>query len=223
MPIHSIPGFTDPFSSMIHLLGAGVFFVLGFFLVARGRGSAGWMVSLAIFVFSVVFLLSMSGVYHLLAVGGGGRMVLQRLDHAGIFFLIAGSFTPVHAIMFTGWLRWGFLGLIWTLAITGITLTVIFFNSIPEWLSLGLYLGLGWFGLFSGVLLIRRFGFHFITPLLLSGLAYSLGGIGEYLRQPVLIPGIIGPHELFHVAVIAGIGLHWVFVYRCLEKTRGQE
>ena len=66
-------------------------------------------------------------------------------------------------------------------------------------------------------------GFHFITPLLLSGLAYSLGGIGEYLRQPVLIPGIIGPHDLFHVAVIAGIGLHWVFVYRCLAKTRGQE
>ncbi len=218
MPVHSIPGFADPFSSLIHLLGAVVFSVLGFFLVARGRGSAGRVVSLGLFVFSVVFLLSMSGVYHLLAVGGGGRMVLQRLDHAGIFFLIAGSFTPVHAVMFTGWLRWGFLSLVWALAITGITLTVVFFDSITEWLSLSLYLGLGWFGLFSGVLLMRRYGFHFITPLLLSGLAYSLGGIGEYFRQPVLIQGVIGPHELFHVAVIIGIGLHWRFVCRCLER-----
>jgi len=218
MPVHSIPGFADPFSSLIHLLGAVVFCVLGFFLTAHGRGSAGRVVSLGIFVFSVVFLLSMSGVYHLLAVGGGGRMVLRMLDHAGIFLLIAGSFTPVHMIMFTGWLRWGFLGLVWALAITGITLTVVFFDRIPEWLSLCLYLGLGWFGLFSGVWLMRRYGFHFITPLLLSGLAYSLGGIGEYLRRPILIQGVIGPHELFHVAVIAGIALHWRFVYRCLEK-----
>ena len=217
MTVHSIPGFADPFSSIIHLLGAVVFFVLTFFLVARGRGSAGRMISLAIFAFSAVFLLSMSGVYHLLTVGGAGRSVLQRLDHAGIFFLIAGSFTPVHAILFTGWLRWGFLSLIWTLAISGITLKVIFFDSIPEWLGLSFYLGLGWFGLLSGILLSRRFGFSFIKPLLYSGLSYSLGGIGEFLRFPVPIPGVIGPHELFHIAVIAGIGFHWYFVYRCLD------
>jgi len=160
MPVHSIPGFADPFSSMLYLLGAAAFCVPGFFLVARGRGSAGRVVSLSLFVFSVVFLLSISGVYHLLDAGGGARRVLQRLDHAGIFLLIAGSFTPVHMIMFTGWLRWGFLGLVWALAVTGATLTAVFFDRIPEWLSLGLYLGLAWFGLVSGVLLMRRFGFR---------------------------------------------------------------
>ena len=218
MTAYSIPGFADPFSSILHLLAAVVFSVLAFFLVARGRGSAGRMFSLAVFAFSAVFLLSMSGVYHLLALGGTGRMVLQRLDHAGIFLLIAGSFTPLHGIMFKGFKRWGILALIWTLAITGLTLKVIFFDSIPEWVSLSVYLGLGWLGLLSGYWLGRRFGFAFVKPLLYSGLAYSFGGITEYFRWPVLIPGVIGPHELFHIAVIAGIGYHWHFICRCLDK-----
>jgi len=218
MPIHSLPGFADPFSSIVHLVGALAFAVLAFFLIARGRGRAGDIVALAIFAFSVVFLLSMSGVYHLLAAGGSGRMVLQRLDHAGIFLLIAGSFTPVHGILFTGFWRWGVLALIWALAIAGITLKVIFFDSIPEWLGLSFYLGLGWCGLLSGFLLARRFGFSFIKPLFYSGLAYSLGGVADFLHGPALLPGVIGPHELFHVAVITGIGLHWRFVYCCLDQ-----
>ena len=58
----------------------------------------------------------------------------------------------------------------------------------------------------------------FIQPLVLSGLAYSLGGITEYFHWPVLIPGVLGPHEIFHVAVIAGIGFHWHFIGQCLNK-----
>ncbi len=219
MTVHSIPGFADPFSSMLHLLAAAVFSVLSFFLVARGRGSVGRMFSLAVFAFSVVFLLSMSGIFHLLPRGGTGRMVLQRLDHAGIFLLIAGSFTPLHSILFTGFWRWGMLSLVWTLAVAGITLKSIFFDSIPEWLGLSIYLGMGWLGLLSGFLLARRFGWSFAKPLLYSGLAYSLGGITEHFGWPILIPGIIGPHEIFHLVVIAGIGIHWYFIYQCLDKT----
>ncbi len=139
MTVNSIPGFADPFSSILHLLAAVVFCVLGFFLVARGRGSMGRMFS-------------------------------------------------------------------------------IFFDSIPEWLGLSIYLGMGWLGLLSGILLGRRFGLSFVKPLVCSGLAYSLGGITEYFAWPILIPGVIGPHEIFHVAVIVGIGIHWYFIYQCLDK-----
>jgi len=218
MTVNSILGFADPFSSILHLLAAVVFCVLGFFLVAHGKGSFGRMFSLAVFAFSVVFLLSMSGVFHLLALGSTGRMVLQRLDHAGIFLLIAGSFTPLHSIMFTGFWRWGILAMVWILAITGITLKSIFFDSIPEWLGLGIYLGMGWLGLISGILLSRRLGLSFIKPLVYSGLAYSLGGITEFFSWPILIPGVIGPHEIFHVAVIVGIGIHWYFMYQCIDR-----
>jgi channel protein (hemolysin III family) len=218
MEIYSIPGFSDPVSSLMHLLGAGVFAVLGFFLLRRGRGSAGRVLSLGIFVFTVIFLLSMSGVYHLLAPGGAGRMVLQRLDHAAIFTLIAGSFTPVHVILFRGFWRWGVLVLIWSLAITGLTLKVIFFESIPEWLGFLFFLGLGWVGLGSGIALWRRYGFTFIKPLVLSGAAYTLGGLLEFLRLPVVIPGVVGPHELFHVTVLVGIGFHGWFLFRTMEE-----
>lgn len=220
METYPIPGFSEPFSSLSHLLGAGVFALSGFFLLRKGRGSAARLFVLGVFVFSCVFLVSMSGVYHLLSPGGAGHAVLQRLDHAGIFVLIAGSFTPVHWILFRSWGRWGVLLLIWTLAVTGITLKATFFDSIPESLGLTLYLGMGWIGLATGISLWRRYDFTLIKPLVLSGVSYTLGGLLEFLRMPVLIPGVVGPHELLHVGVLAGIGFHFRFLFGVLERAR---
>lgn len=209
-----IPGFSEPFSSLSHLLGAGVFFCIGIWLVVRFRGHGGRSTALAIFVCSVVFLLSMSGVFHLLAPGGTARAVLQRLDHAGIFFLIAGTFTPVHGLLFeSGW-RWGILLVVWVIAVTGITLKSIFFTDVPEWLGLIFYLGLGWLGSVSAILLYRRFAFSFIRPLVYGAIAYTVGALMEFTRTPVIVPGVIGPHEVFHIAVLVGIGFHFGFVAR---------
>jgi len=213
-PIYAIPGFSEPFSSLSHLLAAGIFLGIGIWLVRHGRGHAGRVASLVIFIFTAVFLLAMSGVFHLLEPGSTGRMVLQRLDHAGIFLLIAGTYTPVHFILFTGWWRWGMLFIIWSLAITSLTLKTIFFNDIAEWLGLTFYLGLGWFGAVSGFLLYQRHGYQYIKPLIYGALAYTIGALMEFARSPELIPGIIGPHELFHVAVLFGIGYHFAFVFR---------
>ncbi|MGB5517845.1 MAG: hemolysin III family protein, partial [Gammaproteobacteria bacterium] len=85
----SIPGFSHPFSSFSHLLGAFVFLIYGIRLIYLARFNRGWAVAVAVFVISGVFLLSMSGVFHLLGQENAGRAVLQRLDHAGIFALIA--------------------------------------------------------------------------------------------------------------------------------------
>lgn len=213
----AIPGFSEPVSSLSHLIGAGACLVAGIVLLRRGRGSAARMFVLGVFVFSCVFLLSMSGVYHLLEPRGTGHAVLQRLDHAGIFLVIAGSFTPVHWLLFRGWARWGVLALIWTLAVTGITLKAIFFDDIPEWLGLSLYLALGWIGLASGIALWRRYGGSLVRPLVYSGLAYTTGAVLEFLRMPVIVPGVLGPHELLHLGVIAGIGFHFAFLFRALD------
>ena len=213
----AIPGFSDPVSSLSHLVSAGIFLIAGAFLLRRGREAAVRVFSLATFVVSAVFLLSMSGVYHLLDPQGTGHRVLQRLDHAGIFLLIAGSFTPVHVLLFRGWARWGVLLLIWVLAVTGITLKVIFFEDIPEWLGLFLYLGLGWIGLASGIALWRRYGGSLIRPLVYSGLCYTAGGLLEFFRVPILVSGVLGPHELLHFGVIAGIGFHFAFLFRALD------
>ena len=208
----SIPGFSDPFSSLSHLLGAFVFLNYGIRLIYLSRVNLSWTIAVAVFVASGVFLLCMSGVFHLLEHQGANRAVLQRMDHAGIFILIAGTFTPVHTILFTGFWRWGFLALIWALAISGITLKSIYFDEMAEWTGLAAYLGLGWMGILSAYLTHRLHGFTIIKPLLYGALAYTFGASLEFLRLPVVVAGVIGPHELFHIAVLAGLAWHWLFI-----------
>ena len=211
--IFPIPGFTQPVSSLTHLLGAGVFAVLSIFLLRRGLGNRVRVACLAVFCFSSVFQLSMSGVYHMLSFETSGRAVLERLDHSAIFILIAGTFTPVHGILFRGIGRWGVLLLIWTAAITGVTLKAIFFHSMSETLGLTLYLVMAWIGGLSGVALWRHYGLTFIKPLLAGGVAYTLGAALDFGRWGPVIPGVIEEHEMFHVAILVGLAFHWRFIW----------
>jgi channel protein (hemolysin III family) len=208
--IYSIPGFADPLSSLSHLGSAVVFALLSIGLLRRG-----WQgrVRFAAVALSSVPLLAVSGVYHLLEPGYAGRMVMQRLDHAAIFGLIAGSFTPVYAILFRGLERWLTRAFVWTVAAAGITLKTIFFDLVTEGLGVTLYLGFGWVGLYSGTLIARRYGLRFIRPLVCGAAAYTVGAILEFLRWPKLLAGVVGPHELFHLFVLAGISCHWRFVW----------
>jgi len=212
MELYSIPGFSDPISSLTHLAGAAVFAVLTVFLLRRGWGNVGRFTSLTIFALTFLFLLSMSGVYHLLTPGTTGKAVLRRLDHSAIFAMIAGTFTPVHAILFRGLWRWGPLIFIWAAATTGICLKTVFFGGVSHWLGVSLFLAMGWVGIVPALMLWRRYGTSFIKPLICGAGAYTVGALLEMLHWPVLIPGIVGPHEVFHVAVLAGAGYHWHFV-----------
>jgi len=213
MNIITIPGFSEPFSSVSHLLAAGVAFVGMFFLYYKGRGNGVRLSALVVFSFTLVFLFSMSGVYHLLDPQYQPRQVFQRLDHAAIWALIAGTFTPVHIILFRGVWRWGVLLAVWAVAITGLVLEVVFFSAIPEWMSAGFYLALGWIGVLTSWHFMKQYGDQSIRWLWSGGLFYSLGALLELFRWPVVIPGVIGPHEIFHVFVILGAFYHWRFVY----------
>jgi channel protein (hemolysin III family) len=75
-----------------------------------------------------------------------------------------------------------------------------------------MYLGLGWLGLISTVALARRFGVRFVLPLVWGALAYTAGAVAEFVGWPVLLAGVVGPHEIFHLAVVAGISFHWAFI-----------
>jgi channel protein (hemolysin III family) len=213
MPLTAIPGFANPFSSLSHLIGAGVFLAMSWFLVRRGRGDRLRVASLMVFSAGSVALLSISGVYHLLPLDGEARDVMQILDHAAIFLLIACSFTPIHIILFRGWGRWGMLTLVWLYAYAAIALKSIYFKSMPQGLSLAMYLGMGWLGAYTGYSLWRRFGFVLMAPILWGGVAYSIGAVLEFIHWPVLVPGVVQWHEVFHIAVLIGLGFHWALVY----------
>ncbi len=212
--LYTLPGFHEPFSSMSHLLGAVIFAFLGYGLLVRGRGDRTRLIYLGTYAFACVLLLTLSGVYHMMTRGGLARTVLGRLDHSAIFVLIAGTFTPAHGLLFHGWMRWGPLVGIWAVAVCGICLKSIFLEDVAEWFGTTLYLAMGWFGVFSGTVLARRYGFAFVAPMLWGGIAYSVGAVMDILDWFVIVPGVVHAHEIFHVAVLIGAFLQWRWVWK---------
>jgi len=215
MQPYSIPGFCDPLSSMSHLfLGAPLFAALTLVLVIRGRGDPGRQLALGLYGLTNVALFVLSGTYHLLPLGSEARLVLQRLDHAAIFCLIAGTFTPAHYILFRGWwMRWLPILVIWSVAAIGVVLKTVYFNHFLGATGLALYLGMGWGGGLSGFFILYSFGSRLVLLLLGGALFYTVGAVLDYLRWPILVPGLLGYHECFHLAVVLGAGYHCYFVY----------
>jgi channel protein (hemolysin III family) len=211
---YAIPGFAQPVSSLTHLLGAGVFAGLSLALLRRGFGARGRLAAFAVYTVSCVLLLSTSGLYHMLPRETVGRAVLARLDHAAIFVLIAATFTSVLGLLLTGRERWVPLVLIWTAAVAGVVFKTIYFADFPEWAGLIFYLGMGWASVVPGIALCRKYGTAYLRPLTWGGIAYSVGAVLDFTRWPVLVPGVVGPHEVFHLAVLVGISCHWYFVAR---------
>ncbi|MEI8019232.1 MAG: hemolysin III family protein [Schlesneria sp.] len=204
-------GCREPFSSLSHLLGAGVFAGLAVHLIRRGGADTVRATSLAVFGATSVILLLSSGIYHIFW-PGPMREFMLRADVSAVFLLIAGSMTPVHAILFTGVARWGALALIWFVAIAGIVWRMLFCENTPGPAGIAFFLLFGWGSAITAFVIWRRFGWNFVQPAVLSGLAYTVGAIGLILHQPILVAGIIGPHEIWHVAVLCALGLHWQFV-----------
>lgn len=211
-------GFADPFSSLSHLLGAVLFAVFSVFLMRRGRGEPLRVISLAMFSAGTVLLLFISGLTHWIDPNGMGHLILQRFDHAAIFILIASSFTPIHIILFRGRQRWVVITVVWTIAFLGILLKSIYFESIPPRLGTAIYIAMGWIGLFSWIAVARQYGFEFAQPIMWGGVAYTVGGLLDSLHWPILMSGVIQWHEVFHIAVLIGLGCHWAFVYSIANR-----
>jgi channel protein (hemolysin III family) len=209
--------FYQPVSSLTHLIAGLVTLGSGYFLIRKGLGNKLRIASLLVFMAGVVFVFMMSGTYHALE-PGLGRDVFRRLDYAAIFTMIAGTATPIHVILFRGIWRWGMLIYLWSIAIAGLLLTVILLDKIPEWLTLSVFVAMGWSALLSMLQAWRLYGFRSIAFAFYGGIAYSIGAIIDFTRAIDLVPGFIGPHEIFHVFVIIGAAFHWVLIYRWADQ-----
>jgi channel protein (hemolysin III family) len=219
---YHLPGFYEPFNAISHMLATVVFIVLGWKLIQRGRGDRRKVLFLSTYSSACVFLLSMSAVFHMMVRGGTASRVMERLDHGAIFILIAGTFTGVHGIVFRGWVRWVPLVIVWAVAVACITLKTVFFESLPEWVGLSFYLGLGWGVAFTAIPIFRSHGFAYLAPLFYGGVAYSIGAFMEYMGWLVVIPGVVHAHEIWHLAVLAGALFHWRFVWNVAGDDESQ-
>jgi channel protein (hemolysin III family) len=216
--IRAIPGFCQPISSLSHLAAAAVGVVAAFPLLRSAGGNRGRVAAVGIYVSCVIATLGISGAYHSIDRGSPARDLMMHIDHYAIWLLIAGTFTAVHGIMFQGFWRTGVLAFAWIYAAVGVSLQIYRFDIFGGWVGLLLYLGLGWFGIVSIVKAGREVGFPAVRLIWLAGLAYSTGAVLEATVHWHIIDHWVGPHELFHVAVIVGVTMHWVFIRRMVRR-----
>jgi hypothetical protein len=93
-------------------------------------------------------------------------------------------------------------------------LRMLYFDQLPNIAGILIFLALGWGGAVTATVLWQRFGWKFVRSGVLAGFAYTIGAIALLLHRPVIVNGVIGPHELWHLAVLSGLGLHWSFVFQ---------
>ena len=210
--INDVPGFSEPFNSWTHLLGAGVFLALSWPLLRRGGRDRTRVFTLAIFAFACVLVLSMSGVYHLLESNSSARAVLRRLDHAAIFTLIAGTFTPIAYNVLEGRWRSVTLTVIWGIAIIGIGQKIIL-PRVKTWFSVTLQTTMGWFAVVPVAQIAKRLPVGALVFLFLGGLSYTVGMVIYATGRPRLFPRVFSAHEVFHILVVLGSLSHFLVVY----------
>lgn len=200
----------EPVSGLTHLAGVLLALIgLGVLLVrASGAGRVDQFVAFGVFGCSLVALYGASALYHLLPVSPAAVARLRRLDHVTIFILIAGTYTPICVLALEGGWGAGLLGLVWTLALCGIVLKVLWMDA-PRWLSVGLYLAMGWLAVIAASAIFRAVPSGGIAWILGGGLVYSAGAVIYGLKWPNLIPGVFGFHELWHLFVLAGSACHF--------------
>jgi hemolysin III len=161
------------------------------------------MLSMIVFGASMVVLYSVSAVYHIGRWTPRVHRVLRSLDHANIFLLIAGTYTPICFNLLDGWFRVFMLVTVWVLAVAGMGLSVLTLK-LPRWVSTLLYIGLGWVSLIALPEMLEAIGWTGLLLLAAGGISYTVGGIIYALKRPNPFPRVFGFHEIFHLFVIAG-------------------
>lgn len=200
----------EPVNGLTHAAG-GVLAFVGLFVLVASAASAGRMdqiVAFGIFGISLVALYIASSLYHLLPLSPAGVARLRKLDHVAIFVLIAGTYTPFCLLALEGAWRVGLLSMIWGLAVCGILLK-LFWMEAPRWLSVALYLGMGWVAVIAAPALFLAVPTGGMTWVLGGGLLYTAGALIYGLKRPNLVPGVFGFHELWHLFVVAGSSCHF--------------
>jgi len=169
----------------------------------------------AVFGLSMIFLYTASGLFHgvQFKLNSDDHRFYQRLDHTGIYLLIAGTYTPIVAILLKGaWRRWLLRGM-WFIAFVGIS-TMWLFPKPPHALNIGLYLGMGWVGIIALPLYYKAVGWRAMNWAVLGAFLYTGGTICELCQWPVIIPGVIQGHEVFHFCDSAATLAFFIFVFR---------
>ena len=209
------PHSTDEvFNSASHL--AGTFLsVLGTVLLITESSAQKdpWkIVSFSIYGASLIFLFGASTLHH--AVTGRWEGPLRMLDYLAIYPLIGGTFTPLCLVFYHDQpVGWAFSMTVWGIAIIAMTATATCFAKIPKWMSMTMYITLGWLGACFTYWLIPVLGYDGFGLFLFGGVLYTAGGWVYTTEHPNPMPGKFGFHEIWHCAVLVAAACHWLLMF----------
>ncbi|MER7786403.1 MULTISPECIES: PAQR family membrane homeostasis protein TrhA [Streptomyces] len=194
-------------------LHAGVFPLAlagGIVLITLARSAAA-VAALSVYALSACLLFGTSALYHRGTWGPRGEAVLRRLDHANIFLIIAGTYTPLAVLLLPAGQQKVLLSLVWGGAAAGVAFRVFWINA-PRWLYTVCYIALGWAAVFYLPDFAHTGGTAVVALVVAGGLLYTAGATVYGLKRPDPWPRWFGFHEVFHTLTIAAFASHYAAI-----------
>lgn len=196
---------------VLHQAAFLVSLVVGTLLIVGAEGGGRGHASAAVFAGSVAACFGASALYHRVTWTPRLRLWMRRLDHAGVYVLIAGTYTPVCLLVLTGAWRPVVLAVVWTGAACAIMLKFVWLDA-PKWVAAVFGLTLGWMAVAILPQLAARLDPAAVALLGAGGLAYTAGAIIYVRRRPNPRPAVFGYHELFHALTIVAVACQYVAI-----------
>ena len=206
----------DPGSAITHFIGMLMAIFAATPLLIKAAREPDWihLVSLSIFIGSMILLYAASTMYHTLDISDKWNKILKKIDHMMIFILIAGSYTPVCLIVLDRKTGLKLFALVWGIALVGIIIKALWINC-PKWFSSILYIAMGWVCVLAFTQIINALPAKAFAWLLAGGIVYTVGGIIYALKLPLFNSRHknFGSHEIFHLFVMGGSLCHFICMY----------
>ena len=207
----------DPGSAITHFIGmvAAMLAAAPLLVKAYRDDSRLTVISLAVFITSMILLYAASTLYHTLDISPKVNRALKKIDHMMIFILIAGTYTPVCMVVLGDKTGWMLLALVWSIAAAGILIKMCWITC-PKWFSSVLYIAMGWVCVLAFTRIVQALPTAAFGWLLAGGIIYTIGGVIYALKLPVFNsrPRRFGSHEIFHLFVMGGSLCHYIVMYR---------
>jgi hemolysin III len=200
------------FNFYSHFAGAVAAIIGTVYLAIAASDSASGLVTALIYGISVVFLFSASTLYHAFKKEDNELSFWRKMDRLAIFFMIAGTFTPICYFCLDGAYKWMMIAFQWSLVGVGL-ISQIFFPGAPRKLYAVIYLFMGWSALFTLKQMLANMSSSQAILLVSGGVSFTIGAIIYAVKKPRMIPGIFSFHELFHIMVLIGGILHYAMIY----------
>lgn len=203
----------EAFNFYSHLTGVIAAIIGTIFLSRVASNSVSMLITSLVYGISVVFLFSASSLYHIFKKEENELSFWRKMDRLAIFFMIAGTYTPVSYFCMEGNWRWIMITTQWSLVGFGV-ISQVFFPRAPRKLYALIYICMGWAALFPMKQVLANMSPIQETFLFAGGIAFTLGALIYAIKRPRLAPGIFSFHELFHIMVLIGGVFHYAMIYR---------